>query len=67
MKRTVGTFRAKKMNIDELPKWYTEIKTDYDAKLAAGEINQEQHDWKMNWLNSDLEEEKLYKEIGLIK
>ena len=57
----------KEMNEKQLPAWYTENKNDYDAKLAAGEINQEQYDWKMNYINHDLEEEKLYKEIGLIK
>lgn len=55
------------MNEEQLPDWYTETKNDYDAKLAAGEINQEQYDWKMNYINHDLEEEKLYREIGLIK
>ena len=53
--------------MNKLPDWYIDIKNDYDAKLAAGEINQEQYDWKMNYINHDLEEEKLYKEIGLIK
>lgn len=52
---------------DELPDWYTEIKNDYDARLAAGKIDQEEYDWKMNWINHDLEEEKLYREIGFIK
>ena len=55
------------MNEEQLPDWYIDIKNDYDAKLRAGEINQEQYDWKMNYINHDLEEEKLYKEIGLIK
>lgn len=56
-----------KLDEEQLPAWYTETKNDYDAKLVAGEINQEQYDWKMNYINHDLEEEKLYKEIGLIK
>lgn len=50
----------------ELPSWYTDIKTNYDAMLAAGEIDQEEYDWKINWIKHDLEEETLYKEIGLI-
>jgi len=55
------------MNEEQLPDWYTQIKNDYDAKLAAGEITQEQYDWKMNYINHDLEEENRYREIGLIK
>lgn len=55
------------MNIESNTPWYETEKNNLKKQYETGEIDLEQYNWKMDWLDGDLAEEQEYRNLGLIK